>query len=67
MWGLVVLKTKGMAAWAESWQRYKEDGVKHQPFEAPVSAVSSQVPPNSGEVVSVLAAMVWAIQQETMS
>ena len=66
MWGLAVLSTKGMAAWARSWREYSEGGVKHMPSEPSVSAASSHLhlPPNSEEVVRVLAGMVWAIQQE---
>jgi hypothetical protein len=63
-WGLAVLSTKGMAAWARSWREQSEGGVQHMPSEPSVSAASSHLPPNGDEVVRVLAAMVWAIQQE---
>jgi hypothetical protein len=64
MWGLVVLRTKGMAAWARSWQEYGEGGVTHMPSEP--AATSSHLPPNGEEVVRVLAGMVWAIQEEAV-
>jgi len=62
MWGLAVLSTKGMAVWARSWREYSE--VKHVPSEPSVSAASSHLPPNSADLVGVLAGMLWAIQQE---
>lgn len=66
MWGFVVLRTKGMAAWARSWLEYSQGGVKHRPPEPSVSVISSHLPPNSEEVVRVLAGMVWAIQEEAV-
>jgi hypothetical protein len=64
MWGLVVLRTKGMASWARSWQEYGGDGVvPHMPLKesapspSPVSLIGE-------EVVQVLAGMVWALQRE---
>ena len=61
MWGLVVLRTKGMAWWARSWQDYGGDVV-----EPPMPLKESAPSPLSGhEVVRVLAGMVWALQKET--
>lgn len=65
-WGLVVLRTKGMAAWARSWQEYCEGGVRHTPSVPSVSTASLHFPSNSEEVVRVLAGMVWAIQEEVI-
>lgn len=62
MWGLVVLRTKGMASWARSWQEYAGDGLPHRPIKA-----ASSAPPLSSsgvEVVRVLAGMVWALRKE---
>lgn len=66
MWGLVVLKTKGMAAWIKSWRQYSEGGAKQIPFEPPVTVASSHLPANSEEVVRVLASMVWAVEKEAV-
>lgn len=63
VWGLAVLRTKGMAAWAKSWREYSEGGVTHVPS-YPSASSSPLVSPGSEEVVRVLAGMVWAIQQE---
>lgn len=63
MWGLSVLRTKGMAAWARSWREYGESYAKPMPLR-PIRSVSSHLSPNSEEVVRVLAGMVWAIQEE---
>jgi hypothetical protein len=63
IWGLVVLRTKGMASWARSWQEYGEEGVPHRPLNesarnaSPLSLIDN-------EVVRVLAGMVWALQKE---
>jgi hypothetical protein len=65
MWGLVVLKTKGMAAWARSWLEYSEGGAI--PMPSVPAAASPPLPSNREEVVRVLAGMVWAIQEEAMS
>jgi hypothetical protein len=65
MWGLAVLRTKGMAAWARSWREYGEAGVKNVPPATPVSA-ASRLSPSTEEVVRVLAAMLWALQEETV-
>ena len=66
MWGFAVLRTKGMTAWAEAWREYGQNNVKYMQSRLPVSAVS-RLPPASEEVVMLLAAMVWAIQQEEIS
>lgn len=66
MWGLAVLKTKGMAAWATSWRQYGEGKTKRVPPKLPVTTVSSHLPANSEEVVRVLASMVWAIEKEAV-
>lgn len=66
MWGFVVLRTKGMTAWAEAWREYGQSNVKHMQSRPPASDVS-RLPPASEEVVMLLAAMVWAIQQEEVA
>ncbi len=63
MWGLVVLRTKGMASWARSWQEYAGGGVAHRPLKE--SAPSASPFSSTGdEVVRVLAGMVWALRKE---
>ena len=63
MWGLVVLRTKGMALWARSWQEYGGDSIPHRPLKesAPSASPLSLI---DEEVVRVLAGMVWALQKE---
>jgi|GEM_PF-1995002 len=63
MWGLVVLRTKGMASWVRSWQEWGEGAVPHRPLlESTPSA--SLLSSNGEEMVRVLAGMVWALQKE---
>jgi len=63
MWGLVVLRTKGMASWARSWQEHTESNMPHIP--ANESSPCSSLHLSTGdEVVQVLAGMVWAFQKE---
>jgi hypothetical protein len=63
MWGLVVLRTKGMAAWARTWRQYGECGAGHiSPLPPP--RTTSHVPAKSEDLVRVLAEMVWAIHEE---
>lgn len=66
MWGLAVLKTKGMATWVTSWRQYEEGKTKRVLSKPPVTTVSSHLPTNSEEVVRVLASMVWAIEKEAV-
>lgn len=61
-WGFVVLRTKGMAAWARTWQKHGKGGIESRPSEP--AATSSHLPPDAAEVIRVLAAMVGAIQEE---
>ena len=66
MWGLVILRTKGMASWARSWQEYTEGDVP--PMPAKGSAPSAlPLSSTSEEVVRILAGMVWAFQKEARS
>ena len=63
IWGLVVLRTKGMASWARVWLEFTEGGIAHMPQKK--SAPSACCLPSCGEeVVQVLAAMVWALRKE---
>ena len=66
MWGLVVLKTKGMAAWTTSWRQYSESEARQIPFEPPVTVASSHLPTNGEELVQVLASMVWSLEKEAV-
>jgi hypothetical protein len=63
IWGLVVLKAKGMASWVRSWQEYGRGGIRPIPLKesAPISSPVSSV---GDEVVRVLAGMIWALQKE---
>jgi len=67
MWGLVVLKTKGMAVWTRSWREHSGGSAMHMPSVTSVPAASSRLSPNNEAVVRVLAAMVWAVQEEATS
>ena len=63
IWGLVVLRTKGMVAWARLWREHEEGDVKHT-HHGPSVSTTPILPSCSDEVVRVLAGMVWAIQEE---
>lgn len=63
MWGLVVLRTKGMASWARSWQEHTERVMPHMSSREPSPGVSP-LSSTGDEVVRVLAGMVWAFQKE---
>lgn len=63
IWGLVVLRTKGMASWARVWLEFASGGVAHMPQKE--SAPSSSCLASAGdEVVQVLAGMIWALGKE---
>lgn len=63
MWGLVVLRTRGMASWARTWQEYAGGGVSLRPLKE--SAPSASPLSSTGdEMVRVLAGMVWALRKE---
>jgi len=63
IWGLVVLRTKGMASWARVWLEFAAGGIPHMPQkEAAPSACC--LAPAADEVVQVLAGMVWALRKE---
>jgi len=63
IWGLVVLRTKGMASWTRLWLEFAEGGIGHMPQKK--SAPSACCLASAGdEVVQVLAGMVWALQKE---
>ena len=62
MWGLVVLRTKGMALWAKSWREYA-GGVPHMSIKESASS-ASPLSSTGDEVVRVLAGMVWALRKE---
>lgn len=67
MWGLVVLRTKGMASWTRFWQDYGGGDVTPIRLKesAPGSPSVSPLSLTGDEVVRVLAGMVWALQEET--
>jgi hypothetical protein len=66
MWGLAVLRTRGMAAWVKSWREYGGGEVKHRSAGS-LEPAASHLLPGSEEVVRVLAEMVWAIHEEAVS
>jgi len=60
-WGLVVLRTKGMAAWARTWQEHSPGPGPQKPSNRPNPTLF----PSSGEeLVQVLAGMIWSFQGE---
>jgi len=63
IWGLVVLRTKGMASWARVWLEFDAGGIPHMPQKesAPSASCLSSL---GDEVVQVLAGMVWALGKE---
>jgi len=62
IWGLVVLRTKGMTSWVKSWQKHTA-GCMPSPRE---SVPRDPCPPSSGDdVVQILAGMLLALQKET--
>jgi hypothetical protein len=63
MWGLVVLKTKGMASWARSWQEHTQGAVPLRTSKGPDPG-ASPLSSTGDELVRVLAGMVWAFQRE---
>jgi hypothetical protein len=63
IWGLVVLRTKGMALWAKSWQEHTQGAVPLRPSKGLVSG-PSPLSSAGEELVQVLAGMVWAFQKE---
>jgi hypothetical protein len=65
MWGLAVLRTRGMAAWVRLWREYGEGDVRHRIAE-PVEPASSRLSRRSEEVVRVLTEMVWAVHEEVV-
>jgi hypothetical protein len=62
IWGLVVLRTKGMASWVKSWHNYAGGNIP-SPKESVKSA--PYLPSPGDEVVQVLAGMVWSLHKET--
>jgi hypothetical protein len=56
-WGLVVLRTKGIASWTRAWQEYAEDVPSKASGVSPFSSTSD-------DMVRVLAGMVWAVNKE---
>jgi hypothetical protein len=62
IWGLVVLRTKGMASWINSWHKYARGDMPSLEKSVPSAAC---LPSAGDEVVQVLAGMVWALQKET--
>jgi hypothetical protein len=64
IWGLVVLRTKGMASWARVWLEFAAGGSAHMPQKQSAPNASC-LPLLSDDVVQVLAGMVWALRKET--
>jgi hypothetical protein len=66
IWGLVVLRTKGMASWARAWLEFAAGDIAHMPQK--VSASSTSCLASAGdEVVQVLAGMIWALRKEAQA
>lgn len=63
MWGLVVLRTKGMALWARSWQAWGQGAGPHRPLQESIPT-ASPLSFVGDEMVQVLTGMVWALQKE---
>jgi len=63
IWGLVVLRTKGMASWARAWQEHSEGYMPHMPAKG-VLPSSSSLLSTGDEMVKILAGMVLGFQQE---
>ena len=63
IWGLVVLRTKGMASWARSWQEHVQGAVPLRTSKGPALS-ASPLSSTGDELVRVLAGMVWAFQKE---
>jgi hypothetical protein len=63
MWGLIVLRTKGMASWARKWQEYIGGDMPQVPLKESTPS-ASPLSSSGDEVVQVLAGMVWALQKE---
>jgi hypothetical protein len=64
IWGLVVLRTKGMASWARLWLEFAAGGIAHMPHKQSAPKASCFAAAGD-EVVQVLAGMVWALRKET--
>ena len=63
IWGLVVLRTKGMASWARVWLEFGEGGIAHM-LQKEAAPSTSCFGSTGEEVVQVLAGMVWALGKE---
>lgn len=63
IWGLVVLRTKGMASWARAWLDFGAGGIAHMSQEDAVPSTSCLASAGD-EVVQVLAGMICALRKE---
>ena len=63
IWGLVVLRTKGMASWARVWLEFTAGGIAHMP-QKEAAPRTSCLASAGDEVVQVLAGMIWALRKE---
>lgn len=61
IWGLVILRTKGITSWARAWQEYAEDYTPQTPCSVPSFLPLSST---GDDMVRVLAGMVWAVDKE---
>lgn len=64
IWGLVVLRTKGMASWARVWLEFAAGGIAVMPQKEPAPSDFCLAAAGK-EVVQVLAGMLWALRRET--
>jgi hypothetical protein len=63
IWGLVILRTKGMASWARVWLEFAAGGIAHMPQKEPAPSTSCLAAAGE-EVVQVLTGMLWALRRE---
>lgn len=61
IWGLVILRAKGIPSWAKAWQEYAEDYV---PPKASDSFPRLSPSLTGDDMVRLLAGMVWAVDKE---
>ncbi len=66
IWGLVVLRTKGMASWARLWLEFSAGGIAHMP-QKEAAPSTSRLPSSGDEVVQVLAGMLWALRKDAQA
>ena len=68
-WGLTLFTRQGMAAWMHAWPRQVGDDPPHPNSKPPLPSVPSTALPAtlSGQLVTVLANMVFTARQEAVA